>query len=190
MADVDDDGVQAPPLIAPVTEPTDEQAEVLAKTDLGGGPANVFKTMAHNPRLLKRFNVLGGYFLAHGTISPRAREILVLRTAYRTGCDYEFGRHTLIVQRDNLLSSAELQRIASDPISDGWTDEERLLIRLADELDTKDRATADTLQELSSTYTNDQLIELVLLVGFYRMLAGFLNTVQVNRESGVPGWPS
>jgi 4-carboxymuconolactone decarboxylase len=49
---------------------------------------------------------------------------------------------------------------------------------------------AATWDGLSATYDEAQLLEAVLLVGFYRMLAGLVNTIGVEREPGVPGWPT
>lgn len=190
MAQLDTDGRQLAPLIAPVTEPTDEQAELLDKTHRGDGPANIFATMVHNPRLMKRLNVLGGYFVAHGLLAPRDRELVVMRTAYRAGCDYEFGRHTLLTTREELLSEDEIARVATDGIDPSFGAEEAELLRLVDEICEYDRASGELAARLVERFGADELIELTLLIGFYRMLAGYLNTLEVNREDGVPGFPS
>ena len=55
------------PRIAPLVDPSPEVDELLDKTKVRQGPPlNIFATMAHHPRLLKRFNVLGGLFLLAG----------------------------------------------------------------------------------------------------------------------------
>src|SRR5262249_38132885 len=89
------------PRIAPLTDPTPEVKELLDKTKIREGPVlNIFATMAHHPRLLKRLNVLGGLFLGRGLLPARERELVILRTAWRTGCVYEFGQHTLLGRRE------------------------------------------------------------------------------------------
>ena len=35
-----------------------------------------------------------------------------------------------------------------------------------------------------------ELIELVIVAGFYRMVSGFLNTMGVELDPGVPSWPA
>jgi hypothetical protein len=35
----------------------------------------------------------------------------------------------------------------------------------------------------------DVLVELVVVAGFYRLVSGFLNTMGVQLDAGVPGWP-
>jgi hypothetical protein len=60
-----------------------ELAEALAKTVFRDGPVlNIMGTLAHQPRLLKRFNVLGGAFLVHGLLPAREREIVILRVGW------------------------------------------------------------------------------------------------------------
>lgn len=189
MARLDTNGRQRPPVIDPVTDPTPEQAELLDKTHRGNGPANIFRTMVRNPKLMKRLNVLGGYFVAHGLLTARQRELVVMRTAMRAGCDYEFGRHSLIVEGEGILTDDEVARVASDGIDGDWSDEEAQLLRLADEISADDRASDELTRQLAERYRDDELTELLLLVGFYRMLGGYLNTLDVNREDGVPGFP-
>ena len=81
-----------------------------------GRPLNVFKTLAHRPRLLRRVNALGGYFMAHGAIPVRERESVILRVAARAGSDYEIGQHRWIAAKAG-LSAAEIDA-AVDPASE------------------------------------------------------------------------
>jgi len=61
--------------------------EVLARVgidaNLSGGPRpfNIFTTLAHHPKLLKRWMVFGNHVLNKSSLSPRDRELLILRTA-------------------------------------------------------------------------------------------------------------
>jgi alkylhydroperoxidase family enzyme len=187
---------QVPPLkprIEPVTELTAEQAEILEKTKLGDGPvANVFATMAHNPRLLKRFNVLGGYFMGHAELPARWRELSILRTAHRTGCLYEFAQHRRIALQGSLLDEAEIARVVSND-ADGWEEQERAIVEASDELCAAPCVSPAMWQRLDSFLDTPQLIELPLLVGFYRGLAGFINSVGIEMDATFQGaegtWP-
>jgi 4-carboxymuconolactone decarboxylase len=101
------------PRIEPVTDPTPEQAEILAKGwRYAGKPFNAAATMARHPRLLKRFTVFTGTFLTHSTLPPRDRELLTLRACYRTGTDYYFGHHVLLGE------AAGLDRELALPVAD------------------------------------------------------------------------
>lgn len=169
------------PRIAPVTEPDEEQAALLAKTLLtkDGRPLNLFATLAHNPLLLKRFNALGGFFLRHGELPARERELVILRVAARTGSVYEHAQHVAIGEQVG-LSRDEIDR-AGGPL-DAWGEQDRTLLRFVDEMVDSDGAGVTTWEALGEHYSDVQLLELALLVGFYRMLAAFLVVVGVEVE--------
>jgi alkylhydroperoxidase family enzyme len=68
------------PRLQPITEISADLEPVLAKTVLRDGkPLNIFGVLAHHPKLLDRFNRLGGLLLTRGTVPPREREIVILR---------------------------------------------------------------------------------------------------------------
>src|SRR3546814_20337830 len=75
--------------LEPLSSPFDPAAaEVLAQMppDLA-----LFRTVAHNPRVLSRWR--GGGLLDKGSVSLRQREIVILRTTARLGAEYEWGVH-------------------------------------------------------------------------------------------------
>lgn len=178
------------PRIVPVDDPGPEVSELLAKTlgDDRGVPLAIFRTMARHPRMLKRFNVLGGFFLTRGDLPARDRELAVLRTAWRSGSEYEWAQHVLIGARAG-LSEDEISRVARPGLPGHWPARDAALLRAADEIADKADICDATWAELSTLYSETQLMELVMLVGFYRMTAGFLNATGVRREAGLPGWP-
>lgn len=169
------------PRIRPVSDPDAEQSELLSKTLLtdNGRPLNLFATLAHNPKLLKRFNALGGFFLRHGALPARERELVILRVAARTGSRYEYAQHLVIGGRVG-LSTEESERTRG-PL-DAWTGDDRTLMQFVDEMIDSDGAAVSTWDTLAERFGNDQLLELALLVGFYRMLAAFLIVVGVEVE--------
>ncbi|GAA4543460.1 carboxymuconolactone decarboxylase family protein [Pseudonocardia xishanensis] len=176
------------PRVAPVEDPEPEVADLLAKTmsDDDGVPLSIFRTMARHPRMMKRFNVLGGFFLTRGDLPARERELCILRTAYRSGSEYEWAQHVLI-GRDAGLTDDEIERVA---LGGDWPEADAALLRLTDEVLDHTDVSDTTWWELAEHYTDAQLCELVLLVGFYRMTAGFLNAAGVVKEDSLPSWPA
>jgi 4-carboxymuconolactone decarboxylase len=176
------------PRVAPVDDPDPEVADMLAKTmsDDTGRPLSIFRTMARHPRMMKRFNVLGGFFLTRGDLPARERELCILRTAWRSRSEYEWAKHVLI-GRDAGLTDEEIARV---PHTEGWSAADAALLRLTDEVLDHTDVSDTTWWELAETYTDAQLCELVLLVGFYRMTAGFLNAAGVVKEDSLPSWPA
>jgi 4-carboxymuconolactone decarboxylase len=79
--------------------------------------------------------------------------------------------------------------VTQSPGSGPWTGDERALLAMVDELVDDDCVTDETWQRLSRRWGPAELVELVLLAGFYRMVSDVLNSLGVQREEGVPGWP-
>ena len=177
------------PPIDPGTLVGPELADVLSKTAVGGGQVlNIFRTLAHQPTLLKRFNVLGGAFLAKGLLPAREREIVILRVGWNCRSVYEFGQHT-VIGRDAGLTDEEIAALATTRADGPWSADDQALIALADEICGDDCAGDVTFAALRRRWNDAELVELVALVGFYRMVSGFLNTLGVEPEDGLPGWP-
>jgi 4-carboxymuconolactone decarboxylase len=151
-------------------------------------PHNIFRVLAHNEQLLKSFSRLGGYLLRDGAVPAREREIVILRTGWRCGSEYEFGHHVEIGAGVGLDDDA-VRRLTADGYQ-SWPDDDAALLRMADELCEQDMVSDATWQALSRRWDAGQLVELLMLAGFYRMVSGTLNSAGVELEAGVRGWPA
>jgi len=171
------------PRIAPLSE--EEAAPLLGE---GTRPLNIFLTMAKNEGLSNAFMHLGGYLLGRRlTVPRREREIVILRVGWRSGSDYEFGQHTVIGKHVGLTDD-EIVRLATESL-DGWNDDDAPLVAMADELCADNVVGDATWARLAQRWSEQQLLDLVVLAGFYRLVSGFLRTVGVQREPQTPGWP-
>jgi 4-carboxymuconolactone decarboxylase len=179
----------AEPRIKPVTTPTPEAAETLAKLGtVDGRPLNIFGTLAHHPQLLRRYIALGGVFLSSIQLPARERELVILRVAWRTRALYEFGHHTRMGLAAG-LTNAEIDRVVVAELG-GWPAADAMLLRAADELQADDRVGDPTWALLAERYSEAELLELLGLIGFYRMTAGLLNSTGVEPEASLAGWPA
>jgi len=173
------------PRLAPLTdaECTDEQRALLEVL----GPAasyNVFRTMVRHPKLYRRWSPFAGRLLQRSELSDRERELVILRTSWRCGAAYEWAHHVEIGRQIG-LSHEDMARVASES-EEGWDDHERALLDAVDEL-ARDHVVADaTWERLAPGYSQEQLIEVIMLAGAYAMLAGALNTLRVATEPGLP----
>jgi AhpD family alkylhydroperoxidase len=123
-----------------------------------------------------------------GTLPRRDTELLILRVAHNTGCEYEWAHHEHLGSAAGL--SAELiARVRQGPEAEGWTDREALLLRAADELHADRAIPASLWEELRPVLSDKDLIELCLLVGHYEMLAMTLNSLQVQPDPLPDGPP-
>ncbi len=174
------------PRLEPIREHDDEVRELLANAlTVDGTPLNIFGTLAHHPKLLKRFNLMGGFLLNKGLLPAREREIVILRVGWNARAVYEFGQHTLIGKATG-LTDAEVAALAGG--THDWSDDDQALIDLADDL-CRDDVVSDATWARLGRWNDAERVELVVVAGFYRLVSGFLNTFGVELDAGVPGWP-
>jgi alkylhydroperoxidase family enzyme len=171
-----------------VSEFTDELREVVPRRAGGGRPLNVFTTIAHHPKLLKRWLVFGGHILGKSTLSPRARELLILRTGWLCRSEYEWGQHAAIGRMVGLTED-EIRRTTQGPDAAGWDPFEAMLLRAADELHEDAMITEGTWAALTAAYDDRQMLDLVFTVGQYTLVSMALNTFGVQLDDGIEGFP-
>ena len=170
--------------IPPTTEADrDERTEELlaAFRREDGTDLNIFATLAHHPRLLKRWSAFGGTLLFGGDLPGRDRELLILRTAWLCKAEYEWGQHVLI-GRASGITDEEIERIPEKEISSEWGPLESALLRAADELHEGSVISDETWAGLAAGYDFKQLIEVCMVVGQYHMVAFTLNSLGVELE--------
>ena len=178
-------GERGEPRVAPLT-PTDwpeEMREALAalrpprprhpfpSTDPGRPRAlNALGTLAYHPDLTRAFNTFNGHVLFGSTLSPRQRELLVLRVAAVRDAAYEWRQHVVLAS-DAGITDEEVARIAEGPDAPGWSGVERAMVRAVDELLGDAMVTTETWDALAEVLEVDQLLDLVFTVGAYDTLA-------------------
>ncbi len=128
------------------------------------------------------------HFVQNYTIPLRDKELLILRTAWLSRGDYVWGRHNVMGQNAG-LTTEEIRRITGGPDAPGWSDFDAALLRAADELHTSRYVSEETWNVLAERYTQDQLVEVVLIIGNYTQLTMFQNTLGVQLPSDVAGLP-
>lgn len=164
-----------------------EQVELMAKFEQGVGQVNVMRTMVRHPKLVKRWLPFTNHILYKSTLPAREREIVILRVAWVTQCEYEWGQHVLIARQEG-LGDDEIARVGQGAEAGGWSAHEQALIRAVDELDADCFIADATWAALARTYDEQQLMDLMMTVGNYRALAGMLNSTGVQLDDGVPGF--
>jgi alkylhydroperoxidase family enzyme len=176
--------------IGPLTEDEldDEKRELLAGVTLVGGTINIFRTLVRHPGLFRKWMPFGGKLLA-GKLGARDRELAILRTGWHVRSEYEWGQHVGIAKRVG-VTDEEITRVVQGPDAPGWTVAEAAVLRAADELHHDSCVSDTTWSTLTDHFDEKQLIELVMVVGHYHMVGFALNTLGVEREEGVPGFPS
>lgn len=175
------------PLTAPY--PADSGA-VLEKMTFGmPQPLALFRTIAHNPRVLDRIRM--GGLLDKGSISLRQREVMILRTCSLCRAEYEWGVHVQIFQPHTGMSDAQIADTAAPALDAGlWREDERLILELADALHATARLEDALHARLAETFSAEQLVELVVLAGFYHTISFAIGAFAIDNEPDAPRFPT
>ena len=176
------------PRLAPIEEDgwSAEQKEILGSVaNRFGDVPNVFKTLIHHEKLVKRWLVFSTHILSKSSLTPRDREIAILRTGWLAGSKYEWGQHVLIAQEDG-LSMDEINAIKEGSNGRGkWTDHEKQILKACEELHDQVFLSDETWEGLSGSMTTQQILDLIFTCGQYRMLAGALNSLGVQPDDDI-----
>jgi len=160
-----------------------------AQKDLPVNAVNVSATLARNKNLSKAFGTFAQAVLFDPGVSRRNIELAVLRMGWNCQAIYEFGQHTLF-GRDAGLTDAEIYAVTRPLNQHPWTDEERAVLQLVDDLYADDCVSDATWAEASRHFDDAAMVHLLMAAGCYRVVSGFLNSCGVQLDDGVPGWPT
>lgn len=148
----------------------------------GGRPPNIFTTLARHRGLFRRWLWFAGALMPGGKLPRADSELVILRVAHNTACEYEWGHHERLGRRAG-LSEEEIARVRSGPEAAGWSERQRLLLGAADQMHADGRIGEELWKGLAAELDEVRLIELCMLIGHYEMLAMTLNTLQVAPEA-------
>ena len=124
-----------------------------------------------------------------GRLPARDRELLILRTGWRCGSEYEWAQH-VVVGRAAGLTDDEIARVAVGPDAAGWDPFDALLLRAADELHDDSCLTDATWAALAERYDERQMVEVPVVVGHYHLVSFLLNSLGVPLEDGSERFPA
>ena len=171
------------PRVAPLgkEERTPEQQTLLASRP----DFNVYKTLAHDVDLYNRWSPLGRFVLDGSSLPPREREIVMLRMGWLCQSEYEWAQHARIAKAQAGLSNQDVHRIAEGPAAAGWSDFERTLLRMVDELRYDTMISDATWNALRAKYSVQQVIEALYTAAQYQLVSMALNTLGVQLDPGL-----
>src|SRR5919106_2202932 len=183
------------PRIAPLEPPYEPEIDAILKKWMPPGaetePLKLFRTLTVHDELASRMRPLGAGILGHGRVEPREREIVIHRTCARAGAEYEWGVHVLAFGKPLGLSdeqiAATVHGSADDP---AWSERDVQLIRLADELHDSCTVSDALWAELAERYSEDQLLELLITAGWYRLLSYVINACGIEHEPWAARYPA
>lgn len=177
--------------ITPLTAPfePDVATQLAAMMPPGTAPIALFRTFAHNLPMTAAMHGWGRYELGPSLSLPmRTREIVIDRTTARCGAEYEWGVHVAFFAERVGLTADQLRSITAGAATDPcWADAaDRLAIELVDQLYETDDVDDDLWTRLTATFRVDQVLDLVLLCGWYRAISMVARATRLRNEPFAP----
>lgn len=180
-------------LLPSVKELSVDQPQRLPYPSIPEGETGVYGAITNGQRIAYHLkpevragiSAISGALLRHGALDPAMREMIIVRTGYRTASAYEVHQHRSLARRLG-VSDAKLDMLACvDP--QGLEANERALIAFVDELLTRNRPTDAALADLRTHFDNGQVMEIVAVTGNWWMLSRMLETAGVPLDKGTIG---
>ena len=181
------------PRIAPLAPPFAPELQALLTRMTPPAAPNIlalFRVLAHHPGLAERASAWGGFLLGkHASLSLREREVVINRVCARCGAQYEWGVHVAAfgdAAGFTAEQNAAIATTASDLSALGARD--RLLVQLVDELHDTGTVSDALWAQLSPEWTPPQLIELLMLAGWYHAISYVCNGARIPLEAWGTRW--
>ena len=144
-----------------------------------------FRTVAKHPEVFRR-QLEMGTTLFTGRLSPRDRELAVLRIAWLLGAPYEWGEHVVIAKRYGVTTD-EVERVTQGSTAPGWSAHEAAILAGVEELLSNQSIRDETWATLAATWDEARLIEFPTMVGAYVATALVQNALRIRLSEGNPG---
>ena len=170
--------------ISPAVAPFSPEIQgLLDRTMPPGVPAlSLFTTLARDERLFRK--LFAGGLIDRGNLTLRQREIVIDRTTALCRSEYEWGIHVSFFAQRVSLDEPQLRSLVHGKAEDEcWRDDDRLLIRMCDELHATCTLSDMLWSELQAKYTDGALLELLMLAGNYRMISYLTNALHLPLET-------
>lgn len=163
--------------------------EALARTMKGRPPLRLFTTLARDPRLFAKF--FAGGLLDRGHLALRQREIVINRTTARCRSEYEWGVHIAAFGAHVGFDDAQVRAfVHGDASAPCWDAQDALLIRLCDALHEACDVDDALWEALRQHFSDEALIELLMLAGFYRTVSYLTNALRLPLEETAARFPA
>lgn len=146
--------------------------------------SNLFLMLMHNFRLFWSWLGFAKRMMPFGELPRRETELAILRVGWLCRCRYEWGQHVDIALRAG-VTAEEIQRVAQPEIDTKWEPQVLALLNACDELHRDRMLSKSTWDALAAHYDQRLLLEAVMLINHYLMLAGVLNSTGLPLDASI-----
>lgn len=145
---------------------------------------NVYRTLLHAPALAQAVATLTAAGRNAQWLTPRLRELVILRVAWRTACDYEWSQHWGFGQTQGGLTTDEITAVRDGSVAFEGADQ--LVLAAVDDLVDQGRLLDARLAAFPDTAAT---LETIGVAQAYLLLSAVLRTFDVPLDDGLTSWP-
>ncbi|MGO9971294.1 MAG: carboxymuconolactone decarboxylase family protein [Solirubrobacteraceae bacterium] len=153
---------------------------IVRRVEKTNGDYNVFGTLAHLGSIFPAQAIFLPQLLKRGRLARAEKEQVILRTAWRLGAVNEYGHHQLRARQFGLTDAATAATTTEDAADQ--TTRIGAFLAAADDLLATHTLSDEAFTRVLKYASEDELVELCVLVGQYSMVSMLLNTASVQLE--------
>ena len=152
-------------------------------------PLLLVRCLQRHPALAAKLRKLGEALYIDTVLPPRVRTIAILRICALRRMRLRMGRAGGVLGSDRRGQRRRVRRVGHRRRISGWSAEERTLISAVDELERTGSWSTDTWNALGASLSDEQRMELLIAVGWYRTICTLCNGLELPVEGWMRRWP-
>jgi len=151
-------------------------------------PLGVFATLANAQGSFINWLRFGGDCLDARLFDPVLRELAILRVARMTpGAEYEWVQHVPILLAVGGTQEQVAALQADELDAEALGEDGRLVVRFTDRVVRAASPDQETFARMSARFTDAEIVQLLLVIGQYMMLARVMATAQIELDDALGG---
>lgn len=152
-------------------------------------PYRLHRTLAHSPKIMQAWMVFAEPVLLDSSLLPRDREIAILRIAWNARSAYEWGMHSMVARRIG-MTDEDIAATTKPPHETDFSLHEQALLGAVDDIMNGWKIGDENWAVLADTFSDQNFVDLSLLIGEFLLVALTLNSLGVEPEDGLAPLPS
>ena len=151
---------------------------------------NILKTLARHPKMFKRWLPFANHVLFKSSLTPRIREIIILRTGWLAHSEYEWTQHIRIAREEAEMTCHDFEALEVGSEDPHWSSKESSVLLAVEELSIDKKISDGVWGELKQYFSQTELMDIVATVGNYTLVSMMLNSFGVELDDWLDKYAS
>lgn len=167
----------------PYADPDKESARPLVDRIVKerGSVLHLYQMLLHSPPIAEGWLNYLTAVRQKASLSGAIRELVIVRVAQINGAQYEADQHIPIALKEG-VSQQQIDALENWRESSAFSDAERRVLELTDQMTTKVQVDKQLVANLASDFNHQELVELVATVAAYNMVSRFLEAFGIHSD--------